>query len=1761
MQTTAIHEFNSRITTTDMVEDPTLQPISISNNTTLSTPRQGVPIITNPSLYTTLQKSNKHYFYLHDMKFYYTFRGDHGLEKSEYFEQGNIYISIDNPNGKGGKCFSIIKDRYALLIKYLSILSELRNFYEVALEYQPQKPRFDVDVDLDKLSPELAREDIIVMTDNVVMCLIDCIQEIMLEHNVPYIRSLHLEVFTSHGPNKRSYHIIVDGFYHKNNKEAEAFYELVCVRVSSKIEYDKNIINIDSAVYSILQNFRLMGSTKIGKNRIKKLDTVLSRTRDESIYSPLDNFYSHMLTTIEDCQQLPTFISNVAIPRNLLITQRTINGAEYDQVLSIFNSYMFPLYSDRNSTMFKLGNFYKPAYTTNDKYLSFNRICPGYCPCHPKNVKDDKHDSVGCFVTVKDTGHVKFHCYSKNPKVKGIIIGKIGAQVQTQTTTNISSTQAKWLASKGIIIQGQSETTTNNDMPLQIITNEKDHESCFWIGGINIKTGEHNPDKCYWPEEPCTASAPIVKSNDIITASLDVTPNIHTLLTANAIINTQTDVPYMGPFVQKRQSAIPIINGQPVLHVEQGATNSNIRMATNDDFILFLRECGCPDPSYHKLPDCYQAYSTYCRNHYLIPQPISTNNNNYIITPINNDNPVFRINEMVAIHTKQVPATHNDIANFLESLRVVDLKSKVSCIDLYNQFIQYCNNNKLLCKYQQRGFTDAIKNITSFTTIKFNRIEHVIGVSLLNSITNNVTSLGYNKIKKDLLSENYISGNKVINLSTTNKYELLPMKTNTSNNIPLLEIMSNNCNTVDNKLLDTTPIYNNNNNTLLTINNTVHHCPINKGYSNINKDSKVSEITSAIFNTLMPTYHCLPEISQSEPRTSEISDVDIFFTEQFIKQDQYKINADIVNECFVRYCENRNIIPSIKCAKLVNLLADRHHVQLLFEGKRKYIIGYKLKNDPREVDDDKARDSYRRIWNNWRDPYMIGCRNGPYPYQLTGPEWEGINITYSDKLPLRSVEEMVTNKEDFVLVIGAGCAGGKTTILRPYIQRSDLEKQIKRRNPETQRMIRSFHEALTNGTDIDMVNITKNALDNYPDDRITVCVNRKSLTNKFIKEFEDLGFKVIKDEGKKNGIITENRVVHCYPSLWRNFTTPDLLIMDEYCSTMKLHFEVTKKKAESFRMLKELMRHTPKVIIADAGLRNRHILDIKRLSKREVTVHQCLAKTQVGKTVFRVKRLGVLVKKIVQSVRQGKRISVPTSSKKAAKIISNKITKEMPNVNVGIFTAEEMAEITGDPVELFPMYQCIVYTGTILAGNSYTEPIDETYGYFLTSTSDWSDIMQMILRCRNLTTGNIYICLEMKGYQDKIIPDDVPATIRAIRKYIMSKARQGIKYLESDKYKIPMDLIERKHTGEIDENGTYFNLYCGYIKDKVLQQRETDFLLMLALRDHGMRFGGYIGRMEYDEEAEETEKEFRNVSKEMNKVSRTETANESELNDEEAKVLFNKETTLKEKKQLIKYKLKKEYGVPVTEELIRKTRGMHVKHNNLVKCARVSGIENEEERRRIMGEIGNSIMKRVDDKYIPEDIVGTIHNIDPLYRVRGCYHALNIMKIAGFGNFIDLIPKSEPKEVNKKLIETYILEHKKDIRYILNLSKDVFISADTENVGDTGNTGNIKYGRVFLGLCPKNSCPEGKKTDRVSSDPDVTTGNAKTMNRISLMGIASALVDKIFGIKIVMLPNTESAYLQSKWKKRDNLILPEGAVMSDNINNRIGTLTLNIISD
>lgn len=122
------------------------------------------------------------------------------------------------------------------------------------------------------------------------------------------------------------------------------------------------------------------------------------------------------------------------------------------------------------------------------------------------------------------------------------------------------------------------------------------------------------------------------------------------------------------------------------------------------------------------------------------------------------------------------------------------------------------------------------------------------------------------------------------------------------------------------------------------------------------------------------------------------------------------------------------------------LIADRHRIPILFVDPLKYLQGYKLKHDPRAMDDASVIKGYGRLWNNWKDLYYIGWKNGPYPYKLEpehNPEWNDINITYTSKLPLYPIEKMVElqQKPNVVIVL-------EKVLMKKFMQKLEKRKEF-----------------------------------------------------------------------------------------------------------------------------------------------------------------------------------------------------------------------------------------------------------------------------------------------------------------------------------------------------------------------------------------------------------------------------------------------------------------------------------------------------------------------------------------------------------------------------------------------------------------------------------------------------------------------------------------------------------------------------------------------
>lgn len=160
---------------------------------------------------------------------------------------------------KDVRLYSAFIDHMELYEFIMKIDPEERALYEVILGELSQKLHFDIDV------PEDMMKDGDKIRDAVIISLMNVV-------NVNLVLAKDILVFTSHSTKKRSYHIVVDNYCVKNNKECRVAYNKV-------MEYSKNLLTreqldrIDSSVYSKRQNFRLIGCTKKGEYRPKQIES------------------------------------------------------------------------------------------------------------------------------------------------------------------------------------------------------------------------------------------------------------------------------------------------------------------------------------------------------------------------------------------------------------------------------------------------------------------------------------------------------------------------------------------------------------------------------------------------------------------------------------------------------------------------------------------------------------------------------------------------------------------------------------------------------------------------------------------------------------------------------------------------------------------------------------------------------------------------------------------------------------------------------------------------------------------------------------------------------------------------------------------------------------------------------------------------------------------------------------------------------------------------------------------------------------------------------------------------------------------------------------------------------------------------------------------------------------------------------------------------------------------------------------------------
>lgn len=324
--------------------------------------------------------------------------GDNGLFNvipKETIQSPQALISIDYPTPGGYRekkkeftHFETIEDLFVFLER---ISEKKQHFFEVIPGEVRQKPHFDID--------KIESKD---LTSNQLESIAYGVRN-EIAHQLFYlgIHPSELRWYSSNSETKKSFHLIIPGYYFEDHEEAKRLWTYL---QETLLEEYRDYV--DDMVYSSLQNFRLLGSQKPGSNRPKRI--VREWSYSGEIYEvperdKLEELKESMITCIEGCVPFPQF-DIVDKPK-----QRPIDIEDHDipgEIIESCHEDIRELFGDSVSFSKIQGNL-----------LIYERLASSYC-----KVCDRVHDSISPFVGIfyiKGSWKSYLYCFrSKGKKIK-----------------------------------------------------------------------------------------------------------------------------------------------------------------------------------------------------------------------------------------------------------------------------------------------------------------------------------------------------------------------------------------------------------------------------------------------------------------------------------------------------------------------------------------------------------------------------------------------------------------------------------------------------------------------------------------------------------------------------------------------------------------------------------------------------------------------------------------------------------------------------------------------------------------------------------------------------------------------------------------------------------------------------------------------------------------------------------------------------------------------------------------------------------------------------------------------------------------------------------------------------------------------------------------------------------------------------------------------------------------------------------------------
>lgn len=460
-----------------------------------------------------------------------------------------------------------------------------------------------------------------------------------------------------------------------------------------------------------------------------------------------------------------------------------------------------------------------------------------------------------------------------------------------------------------------------------------------------------------------------------------------------------------------------------------------------------------------------------------------------------------------------------------------------------------------------------------------------------------------------------------------------------------------------------------------------------------------------------------------------------------------------------------------------------------------------------------------------------------------------------------------------------------------------FEKYVKEHDIYESINMKSYH--FNAGIDTIMVNAamgmgkTKKLhglFDNFENKKIVIVSFRRTLDSEYVRNFE--GFELYQNLDNTYDTMYYPKLVVQIDSFYRVIGDIDLLVLDEFSYTMMHLIERSRNKDANYNAIYEYISNLDtKIIVMDALMdeymvrwfyhQNRNIHYVENTYKKHTKIKINNYKNKIG----------IFIEDIIESLKNGKKIIIPTNSKNFLKNLEKEIKNNCENIKIKFLNADNSDDIN---LNEWDSYDIVGYTPTIIAGVSYEKNyFDKIYAYFTNNSSCAEMSLQQLFRVRSIKDNEINICIEN---QDNVT---YLTKRKDIENYILEKNKCLIDGFMNVK-------ISRIHRNIIKDS--YFYLYLDTQLKINKSKNNYEKILIDLLIKQGIKNITNIDRID-----PELDKSARSSMRERSKIVNNDIINDvisaEEIDDDQYIRMKNKTIlTYKEKCMLKKKKFRKTYN-------------------------------------------------------------------------------------------------------------------------------------------------------------------------------------------------------------------------------------------------------------